>query len=643
VACCALLIGYQLVVTLLRPAWISPATYWLRVGLAWPAWLLVVYVSWHLSRSRRADAISFWMLSAAMLAYAIARTLWTVSNQFIYPHGVPFPGLPDLFFVLIYLFAFLAIVAIPHRSWSLHLVMVLDGLLLMGAAAALSWHFLLTPLFTDSALSPPARAMSLAYPAGDLFLLFGLVTIYVRPLRYALYAMYRPVMLLLLFAFVCLIVGDSLAVVLIARPGHVYRTGDAPNLLRFSCYLLIPLAVLVRLRLDQRTFHRDGEAMATELQGQEITREDMGRSLYLFLPIVTALLASAVVMVHATRTEESAGWRGLIAPLAVGFALLLLVIVRQGIMFLEIARLQRANAVVRANELALLELHRRKDEFLGVLSHEIRTPLTSLQGYAHLAARRLSAWQPGVVADGTPSASVPASLVTRAATQAGAIVASCEESLQRLSRLADDLVDDTRIRDGQLALRRTPCDLGALVHSAVHLHRILEPDRVILLRMGCTSPADAGTSCLVDADADRIIQVVTNYLSNALKYSRADRPVEVVVEALLQAQGLGEQREQREQRERTRMARVAVRDAGPGLSATEQAHVWLRYPRIETVRVQCGSGVSLGLGLHISKTIVERHGGKVGVESVPGHGSTFWFTLPLITCATPTQPAVASS
>jgi signal transduction histidine kinase len=78
-----------------------------------------------------------------------------------------------------------------------------------------------------------------------------------------------------------------------------------------------------------------------------------------------------------------------------------------------------------------------------------------------------------------------------------------------------------------------------------------------------------------------------------------------------------------------RVARVAVRDAGPGLSEAERAQVWDRYPHIEAVRVQSGSGMSLGLGLSISKAIIERQGGEVGVESAPGQGSTFWFTLPL--------------
>jgi signal transduction histidine kinase len=115
----------------------------------------------------------------------------------------------------------------------------------------------------------------------------------------------------------------------------------------------------------------------------------------------------------------------------------------------------------------------------------------------------------------------------------------------------------------------------------------------------------------VMADASRIEQVVTNYLSNALKYSREDRPVVVRLDVD------GE------------TARVAVRDEGIGVAPAEQASIWDRFHRAAGVTIQSGSDVGIGIGLHICKTIIDGHHGQVGAFSVPGQGSTFWFTLPL--------------
>lgn len=106
--------------------------------------------------------------------------------------------------------------------------------------------------------------------------------------------------------------------------------------------------------------------------------------------------------------------------------------------------------------------------------------------------------------------------------------------------------------------------------------------------------------------------MVTNFLTNALKYSPPDLSITVCV------------REEHEQ------ARVLVRDEGPGLPPEEHERVWERFYRVPDISKHDGSGSGLGLGLYICRTIIEQHGGEVGLKSSPGNGATFWFTLPLI-------------
>ncbi len=162
-----------------------------------------------------------------------------------------------------------------------------------------------------------------------------------------------------------------------------------------------------------------------------------------------------------------------------------------------------------------------------------------------------------------------------------------------------------RIHANRLELHPQLCDLLSIVHESVEDQRYLTPARTIKLVTHVTDEV------LVMADADRLRQVISNLLSNALKYSEADKPVEVCLELA------------------GSMAKVSVRDEGPGLSREQQQHIWERFYRVPEVEVKSGSGVGLGLGLHISRMIIERLGGQVGVQSSPGKGSTFWFTLPL--------------
>lgn len=255
----------------------------------------------------------------------------------------------------------------------------------------------------------------------------------------------------------------------------------------------------------------------------------------------------------------------------------------------ERERLLREQAEAQATELALRAANQHMEEFLGMVSHELKTPLTSIKGNTQLAVRQLK-----------NSMQTFERIFT--------LYDAAEQQTRRLNRLVDDLLDVSRVQAGRLELIPGRCDLRTLVHEALREQQKVWPARVIHLSM------DEEVSLPLEADADRVMQVISNYLTNALKYSEPERPVFVNV--------------QREGQE----AYLAVRDQGPGLPIEEQASIWERFHRARGIDVRSSSHSSqagLGLGLYISRTIVEGQGGTVGVQSQPGTGSTFWFRLPL--------------
>jgi len=256
---------------------------------------------------------------------------------------------------------------------------------------------------------------------------------------------------------------------------------------------------------------------------------------------------------------------------------------------------ERAEA--RANEIALREANRLKDEFIGIAGHELRTPLTTIKATVQLAQRQLKRVM-------LQNEQLPDDVTKSIATVQG-FLNRTERQIGMQNRLVNDLLDVSRVETGRLELHPALCNLLPLVSEVVEDQHYLTPDRTLTLHL------PAASELLVMADADRVRQVVSNYLSNALKYSEADKPVAIDIET------------------NGSRVRVAVRDEGPGLSESQQQHVWERFYRVPGVEVKTGSGVGLGLGLHISRMIIERQGGRVGLQSVPGKGSTFWFTLPL--------------
>jgi len=223
-----------------------------------------------------------------------------------------------------------------------------------------------------------------------------------------------------------------------------------------------------------------------------------------------------------------------------------------------------------------------KDALLAVVAHELRTPLTSLALNMQIAIRELE----------------------RARSPMAARLALTRSALTRMERLVEDLVSMAAIQEGQLPISLARHDLTTICREAAE-EQTLVARRPIALSL----PNEAMTAYV---DADRIHQVVSNLLSNALKYSPPDRPVRLSL-----ARVGGE-------------AILSVRDEGPGLAPEQATHIFERFHRVPGVRVQSGSRTGLGLGLFISHSIVAQHGGRIWLDSAVGRGSTFSVAFPLI-------------
>ena len=287
------------------------------------------------------------------------------------------------------------------------------------------------------------------------------------------------------------------------------------------------------------------------------------------------LLVLGQNMPDAVYTEENIALAGAVAQL------LALVFERE--------RLLHEQAEAQATELALRAANQHMEEFLGMVSHELKTPLTSIKGNTQLAIRQLRNSM-------------------QSFERILGLYESADQQSRRLNRLVDDLLDVSRVQAGHLEVIPGPCDLRTLIHEAIQDQRKMWPGRIIELTM------DEEVALTLEADADRIVQVISNYLTNALKYSDPDRPVYVT------AQKEGQE------------AYLAVRDEGPGLPVEEWERIWTRFHRADNIEVRSSTHTSqsgLGLGLYISKTIIESQQGSVGVRSQVGEGSTFWFRLPL--------------
>lgn len=248
-------------------------------------------------------------------------------------------------------------------------------------------------------------------------------------------------------------------------------------------------------------------------------------------------------------------------------------------------------------------LERQREAFISLVTHELKSPLTSVQANLQLAQRRLTRLLGQ--ADQLDEAQ------QRTLEDILTMLGRTQHPLRLQQRLINDLLDLAHLQEDHMELHLAVCDLVELGAETIQDHQVAHPARLITLELPAQDPI------LVTADRDRLQQVLSNYLTNALKFSPDATPVRVGI--ALEAEA----------------ARVWVKDQGPGLSAEQQKYIWQQFYQAPNTSVQSSEWkVGLGLGLYISRQLIHRQQGEVGVESRPGQGATFWFSLPLCTPST---------
>ncbi len=226
--------------------------------------------------------------------------------------------------------------------------------------------------------------------------------------------------------------------------------------------------------------------------------------------------------------------------------------------------------------------NRAKSQFLSIVSHELRTPLTSIKGSLGLLV--------GGVTTELPESSEK-------------MLRIAYENSDRLSILIDDILDIEKMLAGKLVLHKTSLDIPALVHKAATANQSYADQYDVKLSVVLNQQKP----CTVTADENRLLQVLSNFISNAIKYSPKRANVCITVDC-----DAGN-------------VRVSVTDQGKGVPREFQQHIFSPFSQADSSDTRKKGGT--GLGLAISKKIIELHGGNIGFESIPDSGATFYFEL----------------
>jgi signal transduction histidine kinase len=251
--------------------------------------------------------------------------------------------------------------------------------------------------------------------------------------------------------------------------------------------------------------------------------------------------------------------------------------------------LAESESQLRRKNVELDRLNRIRTEFISIAAHELRTPMTSLVGYLDLFSERIAS-------EMTP--------------ESRRQLTSLHRNAHRLKRLVEDMLDVSRLDTGTFSLRRAPSSLAEIVLAVVdELGPIITDSRQVELSLAELAP--------IDADADKIHQVISNLLANSLKFTTGGGRIRITIDSVEVA---GAPR-----------ARLRVWDNGKGIPADVKNRIFEPFTDVVNAKHHTSNNPdSAGLGLRIARGIVELHGGSIDAESVEGEYTEFTVLLPFV-------------